>query len=136
MSPPNDPTAGDYTEVEQDKAGKWRWHRKAPNHAVIATSGESFDSHRNAQQAADRVFPDRGEYVAGGPAWWLLAAAIALLVIGGIIGWFLHRPIHQVVIPGPSPTITVEHTDQPTAQPTIHPTATPLNRPTLPVTGK
>jgi len=30
----------------------WRWHIKARNNKVVATSGESFDSKRNARRAA------------------------------------------------------------------------------------
>lgn len=46
----------DKTEVYQDKAGEWRWRRKAPNGEIIADSNEGYDSKWNAQRAAERVF--------------------------------------------------------------------------------
>ncbi|MEO7244733.1 MAG: DUF1508 domain-containing protein [Rubrivivax sp.] len=38
--------------VYADKGGKFRWHLKAPNGKKIASSGESFATHRNAVRAA------------------------------------------------------------------------------------
>lgn len=49
---------GDYTDVFMDEGGVWRWHRKAANHKIIATSGESFDSQRNAERAAARAYDE------------------------------------------------------------------------------
>jgi uncharacterized protein YegP (UPF0339 family) len=46
----------DKTEVYQDKAGEWRWRRKARNGEIIADSNEGYDSKWNAQRAASRVF--------------------------------------------------------------------------------
>jgi uncharacterized protein YegP (UPF0339 family) len=40
--------------VYRDEAGDWRWHRIAPNEERVSTSGEGFDSRRNAIKAAER----------------------------------------------------------------------------------
>lgn len=42
-------------EAYEDLAGKWRWRMLADNHLVIASSGESFDSQRDAIRAAEMV---------------------------------------------------------------------------------
>ncbi len=38
--------------VYADKGGHFRWHLKAPNGRKVASSGESFATHRNAARAA------------------------------------------------------------------------------------
>jgi uncharacterized protein YegP (UPF0339 family) len=48
---------GDETEIYEDKAGEWRWRRKAGNHEIIADSGEGYESRPGAIRAANRVFP-------------------------------------------------------------------------------
>lgn len=49
----------DKIEVYRDSSRKWRWRRRSEgNNAVISTSGESFDSKRNAAFAAGRANPD------------------------------------------------------------------------------
>lgn len=51
----------DKVEVYQDGASKWRWRKLSEgNSQVIATSGESFDSKRNAREAARRA--NTGDY--------------------------------------------------------------------------
>ncbi len=45
--------------VFKDEAGEWRWHRKAPNGEIVATSGESFDSLDAAHRAASREAGDQ-----------------------------------------------------------------------------
>ncbi len=42
-------------EAFEDIQGKWRWRMVAADHTVIASSGESFDSHANALRAAEGV---------------------------------------------------------------------------------
>lgn len=49
------PPAPDVVEVYRDTAGSWRWHRKAPNHAVISGSQESFSNLTHAVRAARRA---------------------------------------------------------------------------------
>lgn len=39
-------------EAYEDLGGKWRWRLLAGNGRIIASSGESFDSHANALRAA------------------------------------------------------------------------------------
>lgn len=46
----------DKTEVYEDKAGGWRWRRLAPNGQIIATAGEAYTRHADAEHAALRVF--------------------------------------------------------------------------------
>lgn len=42
-------------EVYKDGAGEFRWRIRAANGEIIASSGESFDSYRNATDALQRV---------------------------------------------------------------------------------
>lgn len=45
----------DTIEVYKDDGGQWRWRKLAEgNEANVASSGESFDSQRNAVEAANR----------------------------------------------------------------------------------
>lgn len=46
---------GDKVVIFKGMDAKWRWHLKARNQRIIATSGESFDSKSNAKRAALRV---------------------------------------------------------------------------------
>lgn len=39
----------------EDLVGKWRWRLLGANDRVVATSGESFDSHWHALRAAENV---------------------------------------------------------------------------------
>lgn len=41
--------------VFRDAAGDWRWHRKAANGLIIATSGEGYRNKAFAVQMAKRV---------------------------------------------------------------------------------
>ena len=52
-------------EVYADSGGNYRWRAKAGNGAIVASSGESFDSKSNAQRAADNVRDNGGS--ASGP---------------------------------------------------------------------
>jgi uncharacterized protein YegP (UPF0339 family) len=55
-------------EPFQDEAGAWRWHAVSANGRLVATSGESFASKRNAVRSMDR-FVDRmatGEWAVHG----------------------------------------------------------------------
>jgi uncharacterized protein YegP (UPF0339 family) len=52
-------------EVYADSGGNYRWRAKAANGAIVASSGESFDSKSNAQRAADNVKDNAGS--ASGP---------------------------------------------------------------------
>jgi uncharacterized protein YegP (UPF0339 family) len=47
----------DKLEVYEDKAGEFRWHRKAANGEVIG-EGESYTSERDAWRGAVRANPD------------------------------------------------------------------------------
>jgi uncharacterized protein len=42
-------------ETFRDTGGQWRWRLRAANGAKVATSGESFDSRRNASRPAAAV---------------------------------------------------------------------------------
>jgi uncharacterized protein YegP (UPF0339 family) len=42
-------------EIYADSAGKYRWRLKDGNSAIVASSGESFDSKSNAKRAAANV---------------------------------------------------------------------------------
>lgn len=42
-------------EAYEDLDGRWRWRMIAANQRIIASSGESFDSHANAVRAARTV---------------------------------------------------------------------------------
>jgi uncharacterized protein YegP (UPF0339 family) len=42
-------------EIYADSGGKYRWRLLDGNNVKVASSGESFDSHRNAKQAAENV---------------------------------------------------------------------------------
>jgi uncharacterized protein len=42
-------------EIYADASGKYRWRLKAANGQTVASSGESFESKSNAQQAAAAV---------------------------------------------------------------------------------
>jgi uncharacterized protein YegP (UPF0339 family) len=46
---------GDKVIIFKGADAKWRWHLKAANQRIIATSGESFDSKSNAKRAGLRV---------------------------------------------------------------------------------
>lgn len=48
----------DIIDVYQDKAGQWRWRRKAPNHEIIS-SGECHARRWNALRAAERANQDK-----------------------------------------------------------------------------
>jgi hypothetical protein len=37
---------------------KWRWHRKAANGRIIATSGQGFTTKWSAKRSALREYPD------------------------------------------------------------------------------
>lgn len=39
----------------EDLVGKWRWRLLGVNGRIVATSGESFDSHWHALRAAENV---------------------------------------------------------------------------------
>lgn len=52
-------------EVYADTSGRFRWRAKAGNGQIVASSGESFASRSNAQQAADTVRRNGGN--ASGP---------------------------------------------------------------------
>ena len=39
----------------QDLVGRWRWRLLGVNGSVVATSGESYDSHWHALRAAENV---------------------------------------------------------------------------------
>lgn len=49
---------GDYVVVYEDHAGEWRWHRKAPNHEIISTNGEGYESEDHAVEMARALNPD------------------------------------------------------------------------------
>lgn len=53
----------DEVRVFKDEGGEWRWHRVAPNGEKVATSGEPFDSFRNAHRAAQREAGDVADVV-------------------------------------------------------------------------
>lgn len=42
-------------ELYRDRGGDWRWRLRHRNGQVIAASGESFDSKRNARDGAGSV---------------------------------------------------------------------------------
>jgi uncharacterized protein len=42
-------------EIYPDASGQYRWRLKASNGQIVASSGESFDSHSNAKRAAENV---------------------------------------------------------------------------------
>lgn len=41
-------------EVFKDKAGEWRWRKKAGNNEIVASSGEGYKGHQDAWQAAHK----------------------------------------------------------------------------------
>ena len=43
-----------------DKAGQWRWHLRAANGRIVATSGEAFASEQHAERAARNVKANAG----------------------------------------------------------------------------
>jgi uncharacterized protein len=47
-------------EVYPDSSSSYRWRLKAENGQVVASSGESFDSKRNAKTAAENARPTPG----------------------------------------------------------------------------
>lgn len=47
-------------EAYEDLAGKWRWRMVADNHLVIASSGETFDSQREALRTAEMLRENAG----------------------------------------------------------------------------
>lgn len=73
----------DYTELYEDKAGEYRWRRKAGNHEIIAVSGESFYSKASASRSAKRVFPTVASDV---PVWPLV---LITFVVGVVVGTLL-----------------------------------------------
>lgn len=46
------------TEVYADKAGFWRWRRRAANGKIVASSGESFSSKWAALNSVPTEFED------------------------------------------------------------------------------
>ena len=44
-----------YFELYKDKAGEYRWRLKAPNHEIIADSGEGYTEKRGAENGIDLV---------------------------------------------------------------------------------
>ena len=42
-------------EIYPDSGGKFRWRLKAANGQTVASSGEAFESKRNATEAAENV---------------------------------------------------------------------------------
>jgi uncharacterized protein YegP (UPF0339 family) len=62
-------------EAYEDLEGRWRWRLLAANHRIIASSAESFDSHRNAVRAADAVKAHTGKaFVSSDPGLGIKAA--------------------------------------------------------------
>lgn len=149
---------GDYTEIAPDAGGKWRWHRKAANHRIIATSGESFDSKYNAERAAERAYPsvepnppipapipDPVPIEDGVP----LSKALLMIfgsLAGVLIGWIIWHGTHTVVVHDtttsssliPPVSITRESTSTTTSVPATAPTtstAAPAAAGTVPQTG-
>lgn len=51
------------TEYFLDAAGEWRWHRKADNGEIIATSGEGYKNKADAMEIGRLNFPDDEIYV-------------------------------------------------------------------------
>ena len=47
-------------EVYADSGGKYRWRLKSSNGQTVASSGESFESERNATDAAENVKANAG----------------------------------------------------------------------------
>lgn len=47
-------------EIYSDAGGSYRWRLKASNGQIVASSGESFDSHGNAVRAAENVKENAG----------------------------------------------------------------------------
>jgi uncharacterized protein YegP (UPF0339 family) len=47
-------------ETYADASGSYRWRLKASNGQIVASSGESFDSHSNAKRAAENVKENAG----------------------------------------------------------------------------
>ncbi len=47
-------------ETYADAGGSYRWRLKASNGQIVASSGESFDSHSNAKRAAENVKENAG----------------------------------------------------------------------------
>lgn len=48
----------DRVHVFKDKAGEWRWRRRATNGRIIATSGDGYVNHSHALKMAVRLNPD------------------------------------------------------------------------------
>lgn len=44
-----------YFEIYKDKAGEYRWRLKAPNHEIIADSGEGYTEKRGAENGVGLV---------------------------------------------------------------------------------
>ncbi len=57
-----------------------------------------------------------------GPPWWIYAVAAALVIIVGVVAYFVLRPTEPTPLPTPQPTPTVTSTVKPTIKPTIKPT--------------
>jgi uncharacterized protein len=55
MTEATEPKATHTVELFEDDKGEWRWHIRASNGQLIATSGEGFVSKSNAQRAAENV---------------------------------------------------------------------------------
>jgi uncharacterized protein len=47
-------------EIYADIGGNYRWRLKASNGQIVASSGESFSSHANAERAAENVRDNAG----------------------------------------------------------------------------
>lgn len=48
----------DYIEIHQGIDAEWRWRMKAPNHEIIAVSGEGYTNRTHAVEMALRVSHD------------------------------------------------------------------------------
>jgi hypothetical protein len=44
-----------YFEVYEDRAGEFRWRLKAPNHKIIADSGEGYNTKAGCQEGVADV---------------------------------------------------------------------------------
>lgn len=46
---------GSYFKLYKDRAGEYRWSLYAPNHKIIATSGEGYTSKQSAEEGVAAV---------------------------------------------------------------------------------
>jgi uncharacterized protein YegP (UPF0339 family) len=44
-----------HIKIFEDKGHKWRWHMKASNGQIIATSGEGYETKQGAREAVHRL---------------------------------------------------------------------------------